>query len=433
MKVAILGYADQGKSAYEYWQAAGHELTICDSRPDVALPSGVPSQLGAGYLQQLNRFDLIVRAAPTIHPRDIVAANGPDILAKVTSNTNEFMRVCPTKHIIGVTGTKGKGTTSTLITKMLEAGGKRVHLGGNIGIPPLDLLQDDIQREDWVVLELANFQLIDLKYSPPLALCLMVVPEHLNWHADMDEYIEAKKQLFAHQKPSDTAVYYADSEVSHQIASASPGAKITYFAEPGAYVRDDHIVIDNQNVCHVDEIKLPGRHNWQNACAAATVVWQVQQDVSAIRAVLTTFSGLEHRIELVRTVAGVDYYDDSFATTPEASVVALQAFTRPKVIILGGSDKGAAFDELAEAVIREDVRQVVTVGDTGPAIGKALHDRGFTAITPGGTTMPEIVRAAAAAAKKGDVVLLSPGCASFGLFNSYKERGELFKVAVGAL
>jgi UDP-N-acetylmuramoylalanine--D-glutamate ligase len=432
VKIAILGFGLQGLSAYKYWSKPGNQITICDQDEGLHAPEDTAQRLGPDYLKGLDAFDLLVRG-PSVHPRDIVAANGPGILAKVTTSTNEFLRVCPTKKVIGVTGTKGKGTTSTLITKMLEATGKVVHLGGNIGIPPLDHLQEDIQPDQWVVLELANFQLIDLKYSPPLAACLMVIPEHLNWHEDMDEYITAKQQLFVHQTPKDTAIYFADSEVSHQVVSVSPGKKITYFAEPGAYVFDDHIVIDDQQICHVNELKLPGRHNWQNACAAATVVWQVQQDISAIRSVLTTFSGLEHRIELVRTVDGVGYYDDSFATTPEASIVALQSFTGPKVIVLGGSDKGATFDDLAAAVVAQDVRQVITVGDTGPVIGKALIDRGYTAITPGGSTMAEIVQAAHDAAKKGDIVLLSPGCASFGLFKSYKERGEQFKLAVGAL
>lgn len=433
MKVAVLGYTDQGKSAYEYWRALGHDITICDSRPDIDVPVAVRTQLGEQYLQNLAGFDLIVRGAPTIHPRDIVAANSPEILAKVTSNTNEFMRVCPSKNVIGVTGTKGKGTTSSLIAKMVEAVGKRVHLGGNIGIPPLELLAENIQPDDWVVLELANFQLIDIKYSPPIAVCLMVVPEHLNWHDDMDEYVTAKSQLFAHQTPQDTAIYYADNEISHQIASKSPGAKIPYYANPGAYVEDEHIVIDNQRICHVDELKLLGQHNWQNACAAVTTVWQVVQDPTAIKSVLTTFAGLEHRLEFVREVKDVSYYDDSFGTTPETAVVAIESFKQPKVIILGGSDKGATFEDLAKVVAENNVRHVIAIGDTGPHIAQALKDQGFDAVTPGGTTMPDIVKAAAGAAKPGDVVLLSTASASFGLFANYKDRGEQFKLAVGAL
>lgn len=433
MHIAILGYADQGKSAYEYWHKAGHDITICDSRRGIPLPEGAKGRLGETYLEHLDTFDLIVRAAPSIHPREIVAANSPQILSKVTSNTNEFLRICPTKNVIGITGTKGKGTTCTLVARMLEAAGKTVHLGGNIGIPPLELLKRDIQPDDWVVLELANFQLIDLRYSPHIAACLMVVPEHLNWHQDMEEYVQAKAQLFKHQTPHDTAVYFADNGLSHQIARSSPGAKIAYYAEPGAYVADDSIVIDNQIICNVHDLKLLGSFNWQNACAAATIVWQVVQNVAAIKSVLTTFSGLEHRLEFVRTVDGVDYYDDSFGTTPETAMVAVQAFKQPKVLILGGSDKGAAYDELAKIVANNNVRQVITIGETGPAIAEALRRAGFDAIAPGGTTMEDIVGVARTAAKSGDVVLLSTGCASFGLFKSYKDRGQKFHLAVGAL
>lgn len=432
MNIAILGLGLQGASAYKYWHRAGNRVTVCDSREDLELPQDTTSQLGPNYLKDLDRFDLIVRS-PSVHPRDIVAANSPEILAKVTSSTNEFMRVCPTKNIIGVTGTKGKGTTAILIAKMLEASGRRVHLGGNIGTPPLELLDNAIQPADWVVLELANFQLIDLRYSPHIATCLLVVPEHLDWHADMDEYMTAKSQLFAHQNPQDIAVYFAENETSHQIASASPGAKITYYAQPGAYVSDENIVIDNQIICSVKDLKLVGVHNWQNACAAATVVWQIDQQIAPIRSVLTTFSGFAHRLELIRTIDNVSYYNDSYATTPEAAIAALEAFPESKVVILGGSDKHATYDELAEAVIDNNVRAVVVIGETASAIASALRNKGFNTILPGGTTMTEIVQLAHDTAKSGDVVLLSPGCASFGLFKNADDRGNQFHTAVGAL
>jgi len=180
MRIAILGFGSQGAAALEYWSSADNEITICDAITELTLPENTKSQLGPDYLQSLDEFDLIVRS-PSIHPKDIEAAS-PGVAAKVTTVTNEFFKVCPTKNIIGVTGTKGKGTTSTLITKMLEAAGKRVHLGGNIGTPPLEMLKNNIQPDDWVVLELANFQLIDLKYSPPIVACLMIASEHQDWH-----------------------------------------------------------------------------------------------------------------------------------------------------------------------------------------------------------------------------------------------------------
>jgi len=434
MKIAILGYAEQGKSAYDYYAQSDNELTVCDMNPAVALPANVKRQVGENYLKGLDRFDLLLRT-PIIHPRQIITANpeAPDILAKVSSVTNEFLKICPTKNIIGITGTKGKGTTSTLIAKLLEASGHRVHLGGNIGTPPFKLLEAGIRPEDWVVLELANFQLIDVKHSPHIGVCLMVVPEHLNWHRDFDEYVEAKQQMFRWQSPDDVAVYFADNENSKKVVSLSPAKKIPYFAPPGAFVSGENIVIDNQNIVAVSDIKLLGRHNLQNVCAAVTVCWQVTKDIQAIRTVLSSFSGLEHRLELVRTLEGVSYYDDSFGTTPETAIVALEAFTQPKVIVLGGSDKQASYDDLAETVKNSNVRAVVLIGATGPTIKATLDKHGYHNYVEGGKTMPEIVNTLRSQVKPGDIALLSTGCASFGLFKDYKDRGEQFKLAVQSL
>jgi UDP-N-acetylmuramoylalanine--D-glutamate ligase len=432
MKVAILGYGSQGLSAYEYWHAKGDEITICDRNEQLQLPDGVQTKLGEYYLHHLDGFDLIVRS-PSVHPKDIVAANSPDILNKVTSVTNEFMRVCPTKNTIGVTGTKGKGTTSTLITKMLETDGKRVHLGGNIGIPPLELLKNDIQPADWVVLELANFQLIDLQTSPHIAVCLMVTGEHLDWHNDTEEYFIAKSQLFSHQTNDDIAIYYGANETSQRIASTSPGWKMAYMAEPGARVEGENIIIDNQTIAGVNELKLLGQHNWQNVCAAITAVWKITQNVEAIRTVLTSFSGLEHRLELVGELDGVRYYDDSFGTTPETAMVAIQAFNEPKVIILGGSDKGANYDDLAKVVLSNNVRHALLIGQQAPRIQQALEAADFRDFSPGGSTMSDIVANAREQASNGDIVLLSPACASFDMFKNYQDRGEQFSKAVQAL
>lgn len=432
MKVAILGYGEQGRAAFEYWAAQGAEITICDRNDTLTLPDGAHSQLGEYYLQRLERFDVIVRS-PSVHPRDIIAVNSPDILTKVTTVTSEFLRVCPSKNVVGVTGTKGKGTTSTLIAKMLEADGKRVHLGGNIGTPPLDLLKNGIQADDWVVLELANFQLIDLQYSPHIAVCLMVAPEHLDWHADTEEYFNAKSQLFRHQNADDIAIYYDKNENSKRIASTSKGWKIPYMAFPGGTVVDGNVVIDDQTVCATSDLKLLGEHNWQNVCAAVTAFWKISQNLEAMRSVLTNFTGLEHRLELVRELDGVAYYDDSFGTVPETAIVAIQAFQQPKVVILGGSDKGASYDELATTVKTSNVRQVVLIGQQADRIQAALERADYTDFTPGGETMTDIVDAARQAAQPGDVVLLSPACASFDLFKNYKDRGEQFKAAVNQL
>ena len=432
MKIAIVGYGLQGQSAYYYWRSPENEITICDRDESLELPEDVQGQLGVYYLHRLDRFDVIVRS-PSVHPKDIVEQNNADILKKVTTVTNEFMRVCPSKNIVGVTGTKGKGTTSTLIAKMLEAAGMTVHLGGNIGIPPLDLLKNDIDPEDWVVLEIANFQSIDLQVSPHIAVCLMVVPEHLDWHVDTDEYYNAKSQLFRHQTSDDFAIYNGHNENSQRIASTGKGWKVPYMETPGASVVDGKIVIDDQEVCSSDEVKLLGAHNWENACAAVTTVWKVTQNIEAMRKVLTSFTGLEHRLELVRELNGVKYYDDSFGTTPETSIVAIQAFKEPKILILGGSDKGASYYDLAQAVKASNTRKVLLIGDQADRIQDALTEAGFNDYLPGGANMTEIIDNARGLAQNGDVVLLSTGCASFGMFKNYKDRGEQFQAAVNAL
>lgn len=430
MNIAIVGYGAEGQAAFAYLAAQGHVLTICDLSSEIEVPEGVATQLGPDYVKDLNRFDLIVRSAG-IAPHKILDVN-PDVAEKITSVIGIFLKDCPTKNIIGVTGTKGKGTTSTLITKMLEADAKHVKLGGNIGLPPLSFI-NELTPESWVVLELSSFQLIDITQSPHIAVCLMVVPEHLDWHADLQEYYDAKKQLFRYQTVNDIAIYNANYETSLAIAGVSGGSKIPYMTAPGARVSDDTIVIDDQVICHINEIKLLGAHNQQNICAAVTAVWQATQNVEAMRSVITSFSGLEHRLELVRERDGIRYYDDSFGTTPETAIVAMQAFSEPKIQILGGSDKGASYDELATAVKNSNVRHVVLIGQQADRIQAALERADYHDFSAGGDSMTDIVHEANNNAQAGDVVLLSTGCASFGLFKNYKDRGNQFKEVVNGL
>lgn len=430
MKIAILGFDVEGRASFDYFSGQGHQLIIHDQNPAVEVPAGITSVLGKTYLDDLDQYDLLVRTAG-LSPRKILDKN-PDVASKITSHINEFLRVCPTKNVIGVTGTKGKGTTSTLIAKMLEAVGSQVFLGGNIGLPPLTFLPE-LTPASWVVLELSSFQLIDLKQSPPTAVCLMMVPEHLNWHADMDEYIAAKSNLFGHQTETDTAIYFAKNELSKRVASNGDGRKIPYYETPGALIENDNVVIAGQIICGTAELGLLGEHNWQNVCAAVTAVWQFSQDIAAIREVVTSFSGLEHRLEFVRELDGVKYYNDSFGTTPETAIAAIKAFTQPKIVILGGSDKGADYSELAQIVTNSNVRSALLIGKQAARLQAALESTGFTNFEPGGASMPEIVAQARSLAQPDDVVLLSTACASFDMFKNYKDRGQQFKQAVQAL
>lgn len=448
MNIAIVGYGDQGRSALEYWNTPNNQITVCDQNVVEGLPQGVQTNFGVGYLNNLYVYDLIVRT-PALYPQEIVDDNpeDPKILDKVTTVTNEFFKVCPAP-IIGVTGTKGKGTTSTLIATILQKAGKRVHLGGNIGTPPLDLLKSNIQPTDWVVLELANFQLIDLRYSPHVAVCLMIAPEHLDWHPDMYDYVHSKQRMFLHQHSNDLTVYNADNLYSEEIADVSPGLKITYQVPPpdqepdepnGAYVSGKHIYMQGNKVCNTRDVALLGRHNLENVCAAIAATWQIiGGNKKIIREVLKTFRGLPYRLEIIRDYKGILLVDDSFGTTPETAIVAMQSFKQPKIMILGGSDKNAPFGELAQKIAEGNVKHVVAIGETGPKIVEAIAAYKQVRQVPvslldQSVKMPDIVRTALTYAQKGDVVLLSPACASFGMFANYKDRGEQFKAAALAL
>ena len=446
MKIAILGYGKEGQAALDYWQVAGDEITVCDQQ-EVVVPDGVKLQTGPDYLAQLDRFDVLVRS-PGLHPAEITKANAqsPNILGKVTTGTNEFFKVCPTNNVVGITGTKGKGTTSSLVACLLEAAGKTVHLGGNIGVAPLAMLKSDIQDDDWVVLELSNFQLIDCAYSPAVATCLMVVPEHLNWHSSMDEYVAAKRQLFAHQQATDTTVYNRLSATSQQIANASPGFKRSYEVpkvgtQPtntaGAYVQEDTIYVDQTPVCDIADVALLGRHNLENICAALATTWDlIGHDATLAKRVIREFKGLEHRLELVRRVNDINYFNDSFASTPDATVAAMAAVTGKKVMIVGGFDRGLDLSKLAQAITahQTDIRKLLVIGQSGPRLTKVLDTTGFTNYQLlADVTMPQIVAVAQAAAQPDDSVVLSPGFASFDMFKNFEDRGQQYQTAVRAL
>jgi UDP-N-acetylmuramoylalanine--D-glutamate ligase len=435
MKIAILGYGVEGQAAYQYWRE-GNDITICDLDTELTAPLGTQTQLGEDYLAHLDRFDVIVRS-PQIHPAAIRQANTVDVSGNMTSNVNEFMRVCPTSNIIGVTGTKGKGTTSTLLTKLLEANGKTVHLGGNIGIAALELLHHNIQPGDYVVLELSNFQLIDLQRSPHIAVCLMVEPEHLDWHEDVEEYIAAKQQLFIHQSETDIAIYYAANENSVSIADASVGQQIPYSEQPGAFVESGAVMIAGQEICQTSELQLLGQHNWQNVCAALTAVWQISQDAAAIAGVLKTFTGLPHRIEFVRELEGVRFYNDSFASGPPATQAAIAAIPGKKVLILGGYDRLLPLEGFASFVSlhSEELRRVILIGASAERLADALNAAGFSnyQLAPDVKTMTQVVSLAQLLAQAGDAVVLSPAFASFDMFKNFEDRGLQFKQVVTAL
>lgn len=449
MNVAIIGYGKQGESSAEYWFNKGNVVVVCDQNQEIELPPFAIDKLGVSYLDNLHEFDLIVRS-PSIHPKTILDANTnhPEIVDKITSNTNEFFSVCKAP-IIGVTGTKGKGTTSTLIARILEGAGKKVHLGGNIGIPPLDLLKNSISETDFVVLELANFQLIDIKYSPHIAVCLMIAEEHLNWHPDMHEYTQAKKQIFVHQKPDDIAVYNAKDVYATQLITASPAHNKIGYEVPEVnqapeftsevYVDGNNIKFANKTILQVQDVTLKGRHNLQNVCASIGATWDlINRKPKIIKNALRGFVGLPHRLENIGVFNGVTYIDDSFGTNPATAEVAIKAYAEPKVLILGGSEKNNNFDDLISTIKQSNIRHIIAIGEMGPKIINLLNQPSPDQIIPtsiinSNQTMKDIIEVARQVAQDGDVVLLSTACASFDMFKDYEDRGQQFKSAVKEL
>lgn len=428
MKIAIAGYGAEGQSNYRYFSERGHDVTIADEREVIAdIPEGATALLGANAFSELRGFDLVVRTAG-LAPQKI------NTDGKIWSATSEFFATC-TARIIGVTGSKGKGTTSSLIATMLRAAGQTVHLVGNIGVPALDVVAT-IKADDIVVYELSSFQLWDLEISPNIAIVLHIEPDHLDVHADFADYISAKSHIVNYQQTNDLAIYSADNEWSKQIARGGLGEKLSYPSVDAVHIADGYFWYKEQKVCSVDALQLPGAHNQANACAAITAAWRLTQDTAVIEQGLRSFYGLDHRLKYIATVRGIAYYDDSIATTPGSAIAAIKSFEQPKVLIVGGSNKGSDYGELVDTIIASDsMRAVLAIGQQGPVIAQLLKDRGAGQVVSviASKDMTEIVAAASACAQPGDVVVLSPACASFDMFKSYSDRGDQFIAVVNAL
>lgn len=430
MKIAIAGYGAEGESNYRYWNTPDNQVVIVDEQqPARSVPVDASLIVGEDAFTRLDGYDLVIRTAG-LAPRKIKTDG------KIWSATNEFFEKCPAP-IIGVTGSKGKGTTSSLVASILRAAGKTVHLVGNIGIPALDTLAS-ISADDVVVYELSSFQLWDAEKSPHIAVVLMIEPDHLDVHDNMVDYINAKAHIVHHQTPDDTVIYNGNNEVTRQIGQSSRAQQIPYQSSSSVYVRDSAFYYGDEVLCSVNALQLPGEHNQDNACAAITAARTLDNSITtkAIEEGLRVFTGLPHRLKLVRTVNGISYYDDSIATTPGSAIAAIHAFDAPKVLILGGSEKGAEYTELvAEIVSSSSIRAVIAVGKTGGRITELLADKNATVpvVRLEAAAMSDFVQAATDVARPGDVVILSPASASFDMFKNYSDRGDQFIACVEKL
>lgn len=445
LRVAVVGYATDGRATAAYHAARGDRVEIRDANPATEVDPSFDRLLGPDHLSDLDSFDLVVRSSG-VHPDKLLAANpaAPGLADKITTSVNEFVRHSPSSHLYGVTGTKGKGTTATLIAELLRAAGRTVHLGGNIGIGMLSLLPL-VGPDDHCVLELSSFQLFDFTGRVPTAVALSITPEHLNWHADLADYQGAKARLFAHQAPGDVTVFNARSATAAAAAAHSPGRRFGFDVPPigeppaareAAFVDGERLWHGDTMIMDVAEIALPGRHNLENVCAAVSATWpEIAGDLDAARAVLRRWSGLSEHLELIRETGGVRWYNDTYATAPDAALAAMRSFDRPKVLIIGGIDKQVPQADFVAAIAAEQsVRGVVLIDDLAPQLAELFAGRGYDRAVLGGDSMDAIVATAARLAEPGDVVLLSPGAAgNGGMFADKWDRGRRFTAAVAAL
>jgi len=354
---------------------------------------------------RLDGFDLIFRT-PGLPYLSVAIQQAKGCGAEISSQTKLFFELCKAK-IIGVTGTKGKGTTSSLITKILEAGGYKVWLGGNIGRDPFEFLEQ-ISPSDIVVLELSSFQLQDLAQSPHIAVVLAITPDHLNHHKDFEEYIRAKSQILAHQTNEDFAILHPD--LPDWFKKLGKGKKIFF---------------DSNQFADVPR-KLLGLHNLQNIVAASEVAKLLNVNADIIRKTVAEFEALPHRLKVLKHINGITYVDDTFSTSIESTLAALDAIVGNLVLIVGGSDKGLDFTRLGEHIKNsKKIQGIVVIGDVTELIVKSLQ--GFNGrILTGAKNISEILAQAQNMSSSGDTILFSPATASFGIFKNEMDRGEQF-------
>lgn len=447
-KAAVLGIGVSNIPLIRYIVNLGAEVTACDRASRESLGGicdefenmGIKLQLGTDYLNGIENTDIVFRS-PSLRPDLPELVRARDNGAVVTSEIEEFIKFCP-GDIIGITGSDGKSTTTTLIYNILKKEGYNAWMGGNIGTPLFDKL-DFIGCQDKVVLELSSFQLMTMDVSPGIAVITNLSPNHLDIHKSMEEYIESKKRIFTNQSSHGLLVLNLDNEITRNMECEAMG-QVSFFSRlkdvnNGACLVGDKLTLvkngEKFNICSIDEVKLPGLHNIENLLAsfAAVSSWC---GIDSMRHVATTFMGVEHRIEFVRETHGIKFYNDSIASSPTRTAAGLNSFKQKVILIAGGYDKKLPFDELAEAGVKK-VKLLVLIGATAGKIEDAFNSE----MERTGTRVPiihapnleEAVRIADEKGSPGDIVTLSPACASFDMFKNFEERGNKYKEIVNSL
>lgn len=436
-KVAFIGLGVSNLPVAELLASSGVPCTVRANKVPTEQESlallkkhGVTFRFGEDYLADLDEDVLFL--APAVRPDLPELQKAAERGAVLTSEMQEFFRLCPCKRI-AVTGSDGKTTTTTLIAKLLEAAGHRVHLGGNIGANLLAQL-DEIRPEDYAVIELSSFQLFKLNDSPEIALITNLAPNHLDWHTNMDEYAAAKAHIFAHQGRDGLLVLNRDDPYADFYAAQAPGnirwisgekklPEGVWFDGEGIHRGEDLLLRD-------EEILLVGRHNRYNYAQALAALGDLVP-VEAARSVAKTFGGVEHRIEFIREKGGVKFYNSSIDSSPSRTSACLNSFAGKVIVICGGYDKKIPLEPLGP-LFREKAKAAVLCGATADGIEKVLRSVGYANYVRE-TDFETAVRTAAQMAEPGDCVVLSPAAASFDMFKNFAERGETFRRIVLSL
>lgn len=429
-KVGILGLGVSNLPLLKLLLANGiTDITIRDKNPDPAVKAEAPDATwitGEDYLQDITE-DYIFRSPgimPTLPELRKAVANG----VQLTSEMEVFFDLCPAK-IIGITGSDGKTTTTTLIYEILKKAGYTCHLGGNIGHPLLSDLPN-IKEDHIVIVELSSFQLMTMKKSADIAVITNLSPNHLDKHTDMDEYVEAKTNIFRHGAKQ--TVFNLENEITSSfLQENSLSFSLKQKVEKGAYLEGDTLYFNGEEVMKRSDIVLPGIHNVDNYLAAICAVSSLC-DLAYVKKVAQAFGGVEHRIEFVRELCGVRYYNDSIASSPSRAIAGLRSFDQKIIVIAGGSDKNIPFDSYAKEVC-ERVKHLVVMGHTKEKIKAAVLQENPDFPISEACDLSDAVRLARENAVAGDVVMLSPACASFDYFKNFMERGKLFKELVNSL
>ncbi len=443
-RIAVLGIGVSNTPLIELLCRNGCDVTACDKRSmeqmgeegERLLSLGARLKLGEDYLENLDQ-DLIFRT-PGLMPFDEHLEAARQKGSIVTSEMEVFLSLCPCP-VFAVTGSDGKTTTTTIISELLKAAGYTVHLGGNIGHPLL-CETPEIRETDVAVLELSSFQLHSMYCRPDVAVITNVSPNHLDKHKDYQDYIDAKRAIYANQKPESKLVLNLDDEHSDYYRQTAP-CQVWYFSDHAAPVRgtvcDDGVLYRLEGetrtaIMRADEIRLPGLHNLLNYLAAFEAVRGWVPD-AICRKVAMEFGGVAHRLEHVRTLRGVTYINDSIGTSPTRTIAGLRAMKVKPIILCGGYDKHIPFHTLGDALCQM-AKRVILTGATAPKILDAIKQSAYYPDSPLEIEFAEdiarSVRLAAEAAEEGDIVLLSPACASFDAFKNFEERGNYFKELV---